>query len=82
MLDIVRAFERCDGVQVPCVVAPRRAGDPATVYSKVEKAERMLHWKARARSRDVPGRVALADKEPERVQAVDKGSQNSLFNRN
>ena len=47
VLDIVHAFERVNHVKVPYEIAPRRAGDPPTVYAKVGKAETMLHWKAR-----------------------------------
>ena len=47
VLDIVNAFERVNHVKVPYEIAPRRAGDPPTVYAKVGKAEKMLHWKAR-----------------------------------
>ena len=46
VLDIVHAFEKVNGVKVPYAIAPRRAGDPPTVFSRVEKAEKMLHWKA------------------------------------
>ncbi|HIS03352.1 MAG TPA: UDP-glucose 4-epimerase GalE [Candidatus Pullichristensenella avicola] len=47
VLDIVNAFERVNHVKVPYEIAPRRAGDPPTVYAKVGKAENLLHWKAR-----------------------------------
>ena len=47
VLDIVHAFERVNHVKVPYEIAPRRAGDPPTVYARVGKAEKMLHWKAR-----------------------------------
>ena len=47
VLDIVHAFERVNHIKVPYEIAPRRAGDPPTVYAKVGKAETMLHWKAR-----------------------------------
>ena len=47
VLDIVHAFERVNHIKVPYEIAPRRAGDPPTVYAKVGKAEKMLHWKAR-----------------------------------
>ena len=47
VLDIVNAFERVNHVKVPYEIAPRRAGDPPTVFAKVGKAERMLHWKAK-----------------------------------
>ena len=47
VLDIVHAFERVNHVKVPYEIAPRRAGDPPTLFAKVGKAERMLHWKAK-----------------------------------
>jgi len=46
VLDIVHAFEEVNGVPVPHVIAPRRAGDIATCYSNPEKAEKLLGWKA------------------------------------
>lgn len=46
VLDIVRAFERVNGVRVPYVIAPRRAGDLAVCYAGTEKAERVLGWRA------------------------------------
>ena len=47
VLDIVNAFERVNHVKVPYEITARRAGDPPTVYAKVGKAEKMLHWKAK-----------------------------------
>ena len=47
VLDIVHAFERVNHIKVPYEIAPRRAGDPPTVFAKVGKAERLLHWKAK-----------------------------------
>ena len=47
VLDIVHAFERVNHVKVPYEIAPRRAGDPPTVFAKVGKAECLLHWKAK-----------------------------------
>ena len=41
VLDIVRAFERVNHIKVPYEIAPRRAGDPPTVFAKVGKAERL-----------------------------------------
>lgn len=46
VLDMVKAFEKASGVEVPYVIAPRRAGDIATCYADASKAERMLGWKA------------------------------------
>lgn len=46
VLEIVKAFERVNGVKIPYNVAPRRAGDIASAYADTGKAERVLHWKA------------------------------------
>ena len=45
VLDLVKAFERVNGVKVPYKVTPRRPGDIATCYSDPHKAEAVLHWK-------------------------------------
>ena len=46
VLDMVKAFVRENGVEVPYRIAPRRAGDIATCYADPEKAERVLGWRA------------------------------------
>lgn len=46
VLDIVNAFKQANGVDVPYVIAPRRAGDIATCYSDPGKAQRVLGWRA------------------------------------
>ncbi|MDO5022483.1 MAG: UDP-glucose 4-epimerase GalE [Eubacteriales bacterium] len=46
VLDIVNAFEKVNGVKVPYVIAPRRAGDVATVYANPTKAKEVLGWEA------------------------------------
>lgn len=46
VLDVVKAFEKVNGVKVPYAIKPRRAGDIATCYSDPTKAERELGWKA------------------------------------
>ncbi len=46
VLDVVKAFEKANGVKVPYEIKPRRAGDVATVYSSPEKAKRELGWEA------------------------------------
>ena len=46
VLDIVKNFEEANGVKIPYVIKPRRAGDIATCYSDASKAERELGWKA------------------------------------
>ena len=47
VLDVVKAFEKANGVPVPYSIKPRRPGDIATCYSDPAKAERELGWKAR-----------------------------------
>ena len=46
VLDVVKAFEKVNGVKVPYSIKPRRPGDIATCYSDPSKAERELGWKA------------------------------------
>lgn len=46
VLEIVRAFERATGAEVPYQIAPRRPGDVAECYADTKKAERVLGWKA------------------------------------
>lgn len=44
--ELVEAFMRVNGVDVPYVIAARRDGDIAECYADVSKAERILGWKA------------------------------------
>ena len=46
VLDVVKAFEKVNGVAVPYTIMSRRAGDIATCYSAPDKAARELGWKA------------------------------------
>lgn len=46
VLDIVKAFGRATGIEIPYVIAPRRAGDIAACYSDPTKAWEKLGWKA------------------------------------
>lgn len=46
VLEMVAAMERASGRPVPYQIAPRRAGDCATVYGDVRLAETQLGWKA------------------------------------
>ncbi|MCQ2274466.1 MAG: UDP-glucose 4-epimerase GalE [Bacteroidales bacterium] len=46
VLDMVKAFVRVNGVDVPYSIKPRRAGDIATCYSNPTKAAEQLGWKA------------------------------------
>lgn len=46
VLEVVRAFECATGVHVPFEISTRRPGDVAESYAGVEKAARLLGWKA------------------------------------
>ncbi len=46
VLDVVHAFEKACGKELPYVIQPRRAGDVATCYSSPEKAAKELGWTA------------------------------------
>lgn len=46
VLDVVEAFERVNGVEIPYDIKPRRAGDVATVYACADKARDELGWSA------------------------------------
>jgi len=50
VLDLVKAFEKASGNQVPYKIHPRRPGDCATVFADSTKAQGVLGWKA---TRDV-----------------------------
>ncbi|WP_417599043.1 UDP-glucose 4-epimerase GalE [Pararhodobacter oceanensis] len=47
VLEMVAAFEAASGRKVPYKIAPRRDGDVGRMVAAVEKAERLLGWKAR-----------------------------------
>ena len=46
VLDVIKAFEKACGKEIPYVVTPRRDGDIAECYADPSKAERELGWKA------------------------------------
>ena len=46
VLDIVKAFEKANGVTIPYEIKPRRAGDIATCYANPDKAKNELGWEA------------------------------------
>jgi len=46
VLEIVSAFERSNGITIPYVIKPRRAGDIAAFYADPSKAERIMGWRA------------------------------------
>lgn len=44
VLEVVNAFEKANGVKIPYVIKPRRAGDVAICYSDANKAKKILGW--------------------------------------
>lgn len=46
VLQMVTALERASGVGIQTRIVPRRAGDVAACYANVERAEKMLGWRA------------------------------------
>ena len=46
VMDVIHAFEKACGKELPYVMKPRRDGDVATCYSSPAKAEKELSWKA------------------------------------
>lgn len=46
VLDIINAFIKASGKDIPYKIAPRRPGDIAASYASPEKAEKLLGWKA------------------------------------
>ena len=46
VLDMVKAFSKACGRDLPYEIKPRRAGDVAMCYADPSKAERVLGWKA------------------------------------
>lgn len=46
VLDIINTFEKVNGVKVNYEIGPRRAGDLPEVWANVDKAAKILHWRA------------------------------------
>jgi UDP-glucose 4-epimerase len=46
VLDVVKAFEKASGQEVPYKITDRRPGDAASCYADPTKAEQELNWKA------------------------------------
>ena len=46
VLDLVNTFERVNGIDLPYVIGPRRAGDLPAFWADAEKAKKLLNWQA------------------------------------
>ncbi len=47
VLQLKSAFEEISGINIPYVIAPRRAGDCDELYANAEKAKKVLGWEAK-----------------------------------
>ena len=47
VLEMLRGFESATGQTVPYRMAPRRPGDVASCYAQINKAGKLLGWRAR-----------------------------------
>jgi UDP-glucose 4-epimerase len=46
VLELIRAFEKVNGIKIPYTIVGHRPGDIAASYADVHKAEKQLGWKA------------------------------------
>jgi UDP-glucose 4-epimerase len=46
VLELVKTFEKVNGIRIPYSIKPRRAGDVAECYASPEKAKKELGWEA------------------------------------
>lgn len=53
VLDIVKAFEKVNGISVPYEITERRPGDVAECYADPSKAREVLHWSAQLNLEDM-----------------------------
>ena len=53
MLEVVEGFEKATGVKVNWTYAPRREGDIEQVWGNVDKANKVLGWKAETPTEEV-----------------------------
>ncbi len=53
VLDMVKAFGKANGLELPYQIAPRRPGDLATCYADPSKSEQKLGWKAQKNLQDM-----------------------------
>ena len=47
VLELIHTFERVNGIAIPYVIGPRRAGDVGVCYADADKAKELLHWQAK-----------------------------------
>lgn len=53
VLELIRTFEKVNGIKIPYSIVGRRSGDIAASYADVQKAEKYLNWKAQRTLEDM-----------------------------
>jgi len=53
VLELIREYERVNGVTVPYEMGPRRVGDAAASCAEVKKAKELLNWEAKRSMADM-----------------------------
>ncbi len=48
VMEVVKAYEKACGKNIPVVVTPRRAGDIAESYAETDLAKKLLNWEAKS----------------------------------
>ena len=46
VLELVNAFQKVNGIELPYVIGPRRDGDLPAFWADAEKAKKLLGWEA------------------------------------
>ena len=59
MREVIEVVKRVSGIDFPVVVSGRRAGDPAAIVAKAERAKAVLGWKPTRDNLDEIVRQAL-----------------------
>jgi UDP-glucose 4-epimerase len=75
VLNVVRTFERVNGVQVPYTIGPRRPGDVEAIYADASKSREVLGWEPRYSLED-----ALRDAWRWQQNLMRPGDQNAMPN--
>jgi UDP-glucose 4-epimerase len=53
VMELVKSFEKVNGISVPYKIAGRRPGDIVSVYSDATKAKEYLHWETKRSVEDI-----------------------------
>ncbi|MEQ9262353.1 MAG: UDP-glucose 4-epimerase GalE [Owenweeksia sp.] len=55
VLDMIKAFKKATGIEIPYSIAPRREGDVEAVYADTAKANKVLGWNTQKTLEDAMG---------------------------